>query len=89
MKTLYLTDSMSNIAVDPEENKVSCLPSEDRYDIRNVYYIDEPMHVSNGLLILRTVALLSRRRKKSGLHATRSAIVQSVAITVIAVVVVI
>lgn len=45
MKTLYLTDSMSNIAVDPEENKVSCLPSEDRYNIRNVYYIDEPMHI--------------------------------------------
>jgi hypothetical protein len=45
MKTLYLTDSMSNIAVDPEENKVTSLPGEDRYDIRNVYYIEEPMHV--------------------------------------------
>lgn len=45
MKTLYLTDSMSNIAVDPEENKVTSLTSEDRYDIRNIYYIEEPMHV--------------------------------------------
>ena len=45
MKTLYLTDSMSNIAVDPEENKVTSLSTEDRYDIRNIFYIEEPMHV--------------------------------------------
>lgn len=45
MKTLYLTDSMSNIAVDPDENKVSTLSAEDRYDIRNIFYIEEPMHV--------------------------------------------
>lgn len=45
MKTLYLTDSGANIALDPETNSVCSLPSEDRYDIRNIYYAEEPMHV--------------------------------------------
>ena len=45
MKTLYLTDSSANIAVDVETGSVSSLPSEDRYDIRNIYYAEEPMHV--------------------------------------------
>jgi len=45
MKTLYLTDSSANIALDPETNSVCSLPSEDRYDIRNIYYAEEPMHV--------------------------------------------
>ena len=45
MKTLYLTDSSTNIAVDTETNEVSKLLPIDRYQIRNVYYMDEPMHV--------------------------------------------
>jgi len=45
MKTLYLTDSGANIAFDPETNSVCSLPSEDKYDIRNIYYAEEPMHV--------------------------------------------
>ena len=45
MKTLYLTDSSANIAVDVETSSVSSLLSEDRYDIRNIYYAEEPMHV--------------------------------------------
>ena len=45
MKTLYLTDSSANIAVDIETGSVSSFPSEDRYDIRNIYYAEEPMHV--------------------------------------------
>lgn len=45
MKTLYLTDSSSNIYVDTETNEVGKLSREDRYDIRDVYYIEEPMHV--------------------------------------------
>lgn len=45
MKTLYLTDSSANIAVDVETGSVSSLPSEDRYNIRDIYYAEEPMHV--------------------------------------------
>lgn len=45
MKTLYLTGSNSNIVVDPEVDYVSTLPCEDRYEIRSIYYIEEPMHV--------------------------------------------
>lgn len=45
MKTLYLTDSSQNIYVDTETNEVGKLSREDRYDIRDVYYIEEPMHV--------------------------------------------
>ena len=45
MKTLYLTNSSANIAVDPEENTAQHIESEDRYDIRNIYYAEEPMHV--------------------------------------------
>ena len=45
MKTLYLTNSSANIAVDLEENTAQCIQSEDRYDIRNIYYAEEPMHV--------------------------------------------
>ena len=45
MKTLYLTDSSANIALDPETNSVCSIPTEDRYDIRNIYYAEEPMHV--------------------------------------------
>lgn len=45
MKTLYLTQSSENIVVDPDTNFVGKLQSEDRYAIRNIYYIEEPMHV--------------------------------------------
>ena len=45
MKTLYLTDSSTNIWVDAENEEVGTLYSEDRYDIRTIYYIEEPMHV--------------------------------------------
>lgn len=45
MKTLYLTDSCANIIVDKDNDTVSRLGSQDRYDVRDVYYIDEPMHV--------------------------------------------
>lgn len=45
MKTLYLTDSSTNIYVDTETNEVGRLDNEDRYDIRNIYYVEEPMHV--------------------------------------------
>ena len=45
MKTLYLTGSSANIVVDPETDFVSTLHSEDKYEIRNIYYIEEPMHV--------------------------------------------
>ena len=45
MKTLYLTQSSANIFVDPEENTVGTLQTEDRYDIRAIYYMEEPMHV--------------------------------------------
>ena len=45
MKTLYLTNSSANIAIDPEENTAQHIESEDRYDIRNIYFAEEPMHV--------------------------------------------
>ncbi len=45
MKTLYLTQSSENIVVDPEIDFVGKLQTEDRYAIRNIYYIEEPMHV--------------------------------------------
>ena len=45
MKTLYLTQSSANIFVDPEENTVGSLNTEDRYDIRAIYHMEEPMHV--------------------------------------------
>jgi len=45
MKTLYLTDSSNNIWVDTENEEVGTLYSEDRYNIRNIFYIEEPMHV--------------------------------------------
>ena len=45
MKTLYLTDSSTNIVVDKDTDFVGTLRSEDRYNIRNVYYIEEPVHV--------------------------------------------
>jgi len=45
MKTLYLTDSSTNIVVDPDTDFVGTLPQEDRYAIRSVYYIEEPMHI--------------------------------------------
>lgn len=45
MKTLYLTQSSENIVVDPENDFVGKLESEDRYSIRSVYYMEEPMHI--------------------------------------------
>lgn len=45
MKTLYLTASSANIAVDTETNEVTRLDNVDRYDIRQVFYMEEPMHV--------------------------------------------
>lgn len=45
MKTLYLTQSSDNIVVDPEIDFVGRLQTQDRYDIRSVYYVEEPMHI--------------------------------------------
>ena len=45
MKTLYLTNNCNNIYVDPETDEVGKLNDEDRYGIRCVYYVEEPMHV--------------------------------------------
>lgn len=45
MKTLYLTQSSDNIIVDPETDFVGRLNQEDRYALRAVYYIEEPIHV--------------------------------------------
>lgn len=45
MKTLYLTQSSENIVVDQENDFVGRLESEDRYSIRSVYYMEEPMHI--------------------------------------------
>ena len=45
MKTLYLTNSSANIAVDMDTDEVSSLQNLDRYNIRNIYYAEEPMHV--------------------------------------------
>ena len=44
MKTLYL-NSGTNIVIDPETDYVDKLQSVSRYSIREVYYIEEPMHV--------------------------------------------
>lgn len=45
MKTLYLTNSSANIAVDMDTDEVCSLQNLDRYNIRNIYYAEEPMHV--------------------------------------------
>jgi hypothetical protein len=45
MKTLYLTQSSENIVIDPETNFVGKLEGEDRYCIRGIYYMEEPMHI--------------------------------------------
>lgn len=45
MKTLYLTNSTANIIVDTETNKVSKLEYADRYDIQNLFLVEEPMHI--------------------------------------------
>ena len=45
MKTLYLTANSANIWIDSETDEVGKIESEDRYEIRNIYYIEEPMHV--------------------------------------------
>lgn len=45
MKTLYLTQSSENIVVDTDTDFVGKLVSEDRYSIRSVYYMEEPMHI--------------------------------------------
>lgn len=45
MKTLYLTQSSDNIVVDPEIDYVGKMQQEDRYAIRGVYYMEEPMRV--------------------------------------------
>lgn len=44
MKTLYLTNSYTNICIDSETETAKVI---DRipYDINSAYYIDEPMHV--------------------------------------------
>ena len=45
MKTLYLTGNSANIWIDTETDEVGKIESEDRYDVRSIYYIEEPMHV--------------------------------------------
>lgn len=45
MKTLYLTASSTNIAVDTEIDEITKLDPVDRYMIRSVYFMQEPMHV--------------------------------------------
>lgn len=45
MKTLYLTNSCTNIAVDKTTDEVTRVDAEGRYGIRDIYYITEPMHV--------------------------------------------
>lgn len=45
MKTLYLTNSYSNICVDTETNTGEVLDFVPTHDINRVYYIDEPMHI--------------------------------------------
>lgn len=45
MKTLYLTNSAANIIVDTDTNKVSKLDYADRYDIQNLFLVEEPIHV--------------------------------------------
>lgn len=48
MKTLYLTENSYNIVVDTEDNSVDRLESLSRYDIRDIYFIKEPMHIVYG-----------------------------------------
>lgn len=48
MKTLYLTNSCTNIAVDKDTDEVTRVDAEGRYGIRDIYYITEPMHVVYG-----------------------------------------
>ena len=45
MKTLYLTNSTANIVADTDTNKVSKLECADRYDIQNLFLVEEPMHI--------------------------------------------
>ncbi len=45
MKPLYLTNSAANIVVDTDTNKVSKLEYADRYDIQNLFLVEEPMHI--------------------------------------------
>jgi hypothetical protein len=45
MKTLYLTNSSANITVDTDTNKVSKLDCADRYDIQNLFLVEEPIHI--------------------------------------------
>lgn len=45
MKTLYLTNSTANIIVDTDTNKVSKLDYADRYDIQNLFLVEEPIHI--------------------------------------------
>ena len=45
MKTLYLTNSTANIIVDTDTNKVSKLEYADRYDIQNLFLVEEPIHI--------------------------------------------
>lgn len=48
MKTLYLTNGCTNIAVDKDTDEVTRVDAEGRYGIRDIYYITEPMHVVYG-----------------------------------------
>ena len=48
MKTLYLTNGCTNIAVDKATDEVTRIDAEGRYGIRDIYYITEPMHVVYG-----------------------------------------
>ena len=41
MKTLYLTNSCTNIAVDKATDEVTRVDAEGRYGIRDIYYITE------------------------------------------------
>lgn len=45
MKTLYLTDSSANIWIDTDNGTSGSLGTVDRYDMRNIFLIEEPMHV--------------------------------------------
>lgn len=50
MKTLYLTSNSSSTTIDPEANEVDNYEdhSASRWDISQIFYIDEPMHVVYG-----------------------------------------
>ena len=45
MKTLYLTESGANILLDKDTDFVDTLSALNTYDIRNVFYAEEPLHV--------------------------------------------